>query len=301
MFLHLRSLAVGLALAAGSVPIPLRAETPYSEIVVFGDSFSDTGNAFLGTGGVAAAPPYFDGRFCNGPVWVEVLADQLGLSAPAPFLLGGTNYAVGGSETGSGLSVLGGPNVGVQVDLFLEDRGELYGDELVVVLAGGNDLAWQPPYGVAQIPDNLADAVARLAAAGGETFLVPNLYPFGQAPSLRGTPGEVRYDTLATAVNRALDIKLAKLEDELGITVIRFDLALVVEAMLLFPEEFGLTNVTDPACPGCGIGIPAPNAAETMVPNPDEYLWWDFIHMTRAAHSVIGQAAAESVAHSAHP
>jgi hypothetical protein len=69
----------------------------------------------------------------------------------------------------------------------------------------------------------------------------------------------------------------------------------VVDAMLHFPGEFGLTNVTDPACPGCGMGFPAPDAADTLVPNPDEYLWWDFVHMSRVAHALIGEAAAEVV------
>src|SRR6516164_3574154 len=71
----------------------------YSNLIVFGDSISDTGNGFLFTGGVATAPPYFDGHFSNGPMWVEVLADRLGLPAPAPSLGGGTNYAFGGAET----------------------------------------------------------------------------------------------------------------------------------------------------------------------------------------------------------
>ena len=47
----------------------------FSGIVVFGDSLSDTGNFFLASGGAVAGPPYFEGRFSDGPVWVEVLAE----------------------------------------------------------------------------------------------------------------------------------------------------------------------------------------------------------------------------------
>ena len=65
--------------------------------------------------------------------------------------------------------------------------------------------------------------------------------------------------------------------------------------MVLFPAKFSLTNVTSPACPGCGVGIPDPNATDTMVSNPDDYLWWDFIHMTQVAHAAIGVAAAKAV------
>ena len=50
-----------------------------SEIITFGDSLVDTGNFSLATGGaIPPAPLYFNGRFSNGPVWVEQLANQLG-------------------------------------------------------------------------------------------------------------------------------------------------------------------------------------------------------------------------------
>ena len=266
--------------------------TAFSDVFVFGDSISETGNAFLLTGGVAAAPPYFQGRFSNGPVWTEVLADRLGLPAPAPSLAGGTNYAFGGAETGGGLSFFGTPNVGLQIQMALADHGGFAGDELIVVAAGSNDLARESP-SPARIVRNLSDEISLLAAAGGRTFLVPNLPSPGQNPANRGTSKEVYFDTHTTVVNRLLDQRLPKLEEGLGISIVRFDMDGVVGAMLHSPADFGLTNVTEPACPGCGIGFPAPDAADTMVPNPDEYLWWDFVHMTRVAHAVIGEAAAE--------
>ena len=68
-------------------------------VVVFGDSLSDTGNLFAATGGTNPIPPYFNGRFSNGPVWVETLAASLGLPVN-PSLLGGTNYAFAGAVTG---------------------------------------------------------------------------------------------------------------------------------------------------------------------------------------------------------
>src|SRR5262245_27616808 len=111
------SLLVGLTLLA--FPGAGRAGSPFSEVIVFGDSTVATGNFYLATGGVVAGTPYYQGRFSNGPVWVEVLAQQLGLDAPAPSVIGGSNYAWGGAETGDGLSFFDSPNVGMQVGFFL--------------------------------------------------------------------------------------------------------------------------------------------------------------------------------------
>ncbi len=73
----------------------------FEHLVVFGDSLSDTGNA---------------GRFSNGPVWVEHLADRLGLKL-SPSQRGGSNFAVGGArlDPRSGLHSLR-----AQVDAFLK-------------------------------------------------------------------------------------------------------------------------------------------------------------------------------------
>jgi 3-phytase len=261
-------------------PAIARAESPCSEIVVFGDSLSDTGNVFLATGGVAAGAPYYQGRFSNGPVWVEILAEELGMPAPEPSLLGGTNYAWGGAETGSGLSSFDTPNVGMQIDFFLGDRGQFAGDELIVVAAGSNDLLWQAPHGHGQIVANLCKHITQLAAAGGTTFLVANSPAAG--------PKAAKFNSLLA---RELD----RLEGQLGVTIIQLDMATVWQAIQVFPGDYGLTNVIDAACPGCGIGFPDPDAIDTLVPNPDEYFLWDLIHPTRVVHAITGDAAAALV------
>ena len=63
-----------------------------TEIVVFGDSLSDTGNLYLASGKTTPpSPPYFLGWFSNGPLWVERLASRLVVVPPRPSLLGGTD------------------------------------------------------------------------------------------------------------------------------------------------------------------------------------------------------------------
>jgi phospholipase/lecithinase/hemolysin len=47
-------------------------KTPFDKIVFFGDSLSDNGNFYnFVLGYMPKSPPYFNGRFANGPTWAE--------------------------------------------------------------------------------------------------------------------------------------------------------------------------------------------------------------------------------------
>ncbi|KAJ3323629.1 hypothetical protein HDU76_013602 [Blyttiomyces sp. JEL0837] len=63
------------------------AKATFTNVVSFGDSFSDNGNVFKITG--APSAPYYQGRFSNGPVFCEQLATMLGATL--------TDYAYGGA------------------------------------------------------------------------------------------------------------------------------------------------------------------------------------------------------------
>src|SRR5689334_7437247 len=95
-----------------------RARGAYSQIVVFGDSLSDTGNVNNQTFGISPGSGYYQGRFSNGPVWVEDLATNLGIAAPIYSRAGGKDYAYGGVHTGSGSTTytfFSFPNIGTQI------------------------------------------------------------------------------------------------------------------------------------------------------------------------------------------
>lgn len=57
---------------AAASPLDLR------NMVIFGDSLSDTGNLYAYMDNqIPSSPPYFSGRFSNGPIWVELLANKV--------------------------------------------------------------------------------------------------------------------------------------------------------------------------------------------------------------------------------
>ncbi len=153
----------------------------FERMIVFGDSSSDTGNVqVLSEGKLPPWPAYYEGRWSNGPVWVEYLAGRLRLPNPEANLKGGTNYAYAYAESGFELrSVTDGveiavPGMGLQIDEFLaQDRpGQ---DDLIVLFGGYNDLGPGGQGNVQVIVDNLTAHAQRLADAGARHFLLSDL------------------------------------------------------------------------------------------------------------------------------
>lgn len=58
---------------------------PFGDLIVFGDSLSDTGNVARITGGLVPSEPYYQGRFTNGPNYVDYMASALA-QMPRPIL-----------------------------------------------------------------------------------------------------------------------------------------------------------------------------------------------------------------------
>src|SRR5437773_1349091 len=98
--------AILATLALASVPA---GASPYTSMIVFGDSLSDSGNDALLVGSTAQVitgntyipgNPYAPGTtFSNGPVWASDVASALNVPL-VPSVAGGTNFAFGGATTG---------------------------------------------------------------------------------------------------------------------------------------------------------------------------------------------------------
>ena len=106
---------------------------PINGLYVFGDSLSDVGTVFRATGGMYPPPTYFQGRYSNGRVWVEYLADRLRLSSNPT-----NNFAVGGATTGSDRNTLV-PGLLTQVQSFNKTHHQPLQNALYVLWAGAND------------------------------------------------------------------------------------------------------------------------------------------------------------------
>jgi phospholipase/lecithinase/hemolysin len=299
----LRQILMAIAVVLGMSLVPVIASAgPFRGMVVFGDTLSDTGNVFTVTepvleDSIPVSPPYFKGRFSNGPVWVEILAAMLDLKL-SPFLKGGTNFAFGGAETGldkqdlfeHDIDVLI-PSIRTQVTTFLvqhlfdkADPAALY-----MVWGGANDLrdalvTATNPLAEAQVAvDNLAAAIEDLADARAVYFLVPNMPNLGRTPEsrMRGPEAVARATAVSVAFNNALATTLHALDAEHHITIIRLDTFARLEEIMANPTAFGFTNVTDACLAG------DPFSGGTPCAQPEAHLFWDSIHPTAAAHALL--------------
>jgi phospholipase/lecithinase/hemolysin len=163
----------------------------FSTIYSFGDSLSDAGNISLGSLGILPVGDgiYSGGRFTNGNVWVQDLAQNLGLAAPKPSLAGGTDYAYGGAETGpTAIHAANPSDLPSQVGQFVAAVPDPSPTALYTVWAGSNDVldianstqtAAEQQATVQQAVNNEVGSIDGLIAHGAKDLVVMSVPDLG--------------------------------------------------------------------------------------------------------------------------
>ena len=287
--------AAALAVAAlGAVASAANAQT-YNRLVVFGDSLSDNGNLYAVTFGTQPlSPPYYQGRFSNGPVFTELLGFNAGRYTAGAPVTGSVNYAFGGARTDSAASPPGMRN---QLLAYTAGGGTFGANDLVSVLGGANNIFQAVPTAAASAnpagaiaPVALSAAadidflVSQIAGAGAGTILVTNLPRLGITPQFNQGPGAAAsplVDYAGQTFNSALLSNLmVTAASRPGSNIILMDLYKISDPLAANPGRFGLSNATD----ACFNGV-------TVCSNPDSYLYWDGVHPTAAGHRLIAALA----------
>ncbi|MDX2223709.1 MAG: autotransporter domain-containing protein [Rhodospirillaceae bacterium] len=279
-----RSLLGGIALAVVAAGSAHAAHL--NNMIVFGDSLSDGGRLFAITGGTQpASPPYFQGRFSNGPVWVEQLPAKLGFTYSFA-----TNFAVGGAESGTG----GPVGVATQVNT-LSAAAPVNAGTLVVIWAGANDVlnratTTPPAVLVPSIVGNIATSVGRMATRGARNFLVPNLPDLGRTPGGAATGQGFNLGALTQTYNQAMAGQMTALEASTGARIIVMDTFGLFTDVLANPSLYGITNTATPCLTTAG-----PTGACATAAAAQGALFWDPIHPSATAHVVLANFAAATI------
>jgi phospholipase/lecithinase/hemolysin len=294
--------------------IPLRFIGPdtspqgaFGTIYAFGDSLTDAGNVSLAAARtIPVSPPYVDGHFTNGNVWVQDLAQMRGLPAVKPSLAGGTDYAYGGAQTGStpvhGVNPTDLPG---QVAQFVATQPSPSPDALYAVWIGSNDVLditndasltpEQKQAAVTTAVGNEVNGISALAAHGARDFLVLNV------PDLGKTPEEIHHPAVtqeASSLSAQYDAELAdslgKLAAASGVKMDLLDTYSLLHQADANPGAYGFTNVTDPVWTG-NLTSSSSGTLRATGAAQNQYLYFDNLHPTAAAHSLLAQAADQSL------
>lgn len=287
----------GLVLSSSLVPIAAIAAT-LNQIVVYGDSLSDLGRAATATGG--AAPPYSssfgEGRFSNGPIWLEYLADKLGIPADRnPATNRATNFAVGGATTGTANTIqplISFPVAGLNgIQQQVSDNPITNPNALYVLWGGANDYLGGGITDPTVTVGNLSIQIQTLIGRGATNILVPNLSNLGELPVTLNTLNSAPLNNLTQFHNLGLAASINSLsQSNSGVNLRLLDVNSLFNQIVANPADAGFDNVTSQCI-----------TTTSVCGTPDTYLFWDDIHPTTAGHRLIGELAFNTVSPTAVP
>jgi len=186
------------------------------------------------------------------------------------------------------------PTFGDQVLKYLGTTGGVADpNALYVVEFGGNDirdaletaLSGGDPFAVIRgAIQALAYNITLLSNAGAKNFLVANAPNLGKVPVIAAIGAQDPAELLSGGYNMALDGLLVQFAAA-GLEIYRLDLFSFVDVATEMPHGFGFADASTP----CVQVFVAP--ASEICDDPDQHLFWDGIHPTRAGHRLVGNIA----------
>jgi phospholipase/lecithinase/hemolysin len=277
----------------------------FTKVCAFGDSLSDAGNVDTATLGQVPSAPYSDGRFSNGNVWVQDLAQNVGLPPLQPSLKGGTDYAYGAGQTGPTAVHTQTPiDLPSQLAQFELNTPNPSPDALYTVWAGSYDViatanstetAAQQAATVQQAVNNEVQFIDDLIAHGAKDLVVLGVPDLGVTPYERARPAaDAASGTLAQDYNADLGAALRQIVASGAASIDYVNTYALLDAAVANPAAYGFSNVTQPVWTG---GL-TPGSAGTLNATgtaQNGYLFFDDLHPTAEGHALLAAAVTNSL------
>lgn len=282
----------------------LASATPLNNLVVFGDSLSDNGNFYeYMKHQLPVSPPYFEGRFTNGPVWVELLLKSYYPTNSKKHLL---NYAFAGA------GVMENDNdedelftLSREIDSYLlSHNGRADENSMYVVWIGSNNYLGVPENGEQMLMDvnkGIQHSLHRLVEKGAKHILVVNLPDLGRIPVAASFEAEELLSYLSKQHNTMLRASMSDFERLYPeVQWLYFDINVTFNDMMQHPERFGFSNVTDTCYEAMIPKTSKPSVLKLVASiHPKQhqneidactgYLFFDPVHPSAAAHAMMAE------------
>jgi phospholipase/lecithinase/hemolysin len=273
---------------------------PLHNIVVFGDSLSDNGNLYeLMKHQLPQSPPYYEGRFSNGPVWVEHISASYFPASPTDHLL---DYAVGGSGVSEDDEDAVLFTLKKQVnDYLLSHEDKANADDLYVVWIGANNYLGLPSDVAQTLNDvnaGIVHSVEVLISKGAKHILLFNIPDLGKTPAATEFDSAEMMTVFSAQHNEMLYSSFNKLkQSHPQVEWLYFDLATMFSDVIEHPGAYGFTNVSE-MCSNAVVNEVTKKSVLNMVASVtpklnkdacDGYLFFDLVHPTAYAHRLIAE------------
>jgi phospholipase/lecithinase/hemolysin len=242
-----------------------------AQLVVFGDSLSDNGNTLAAAG--VPQPPYYDGRWTDGPNWVDYFTGLAHLPPATAYLQNhGTNFAVGGSSS---------PLLGVQITVYLAaNGGHANKDDLYVIWIGAND--FNAGVNASTTVNSIEAGLALLRGVGAEKIILLDVPDISLTPEVIAAGGAAvqAAKQFVTTVNTNLQARIPLEAFLLGVNLTHVDVNAIFTQIVERPAIFGFSNST---------GAAFNTSTGVVQPNPNSYVFWDGFHPTTPVHYLAAQ------------
>ena len=276
-----RGLVCASIMVASATLLPMtreaRAQTVFTTIQAFGDSYADIGNAFR-LAGVPNPAAYPTGRFSGGTNFIDTTSALLGIPQ--------ANFAIGGATSGTANVSPGLPGFTQEWQQFIAAGKTFAPGDLLEISIGGNDarayrlsggtLAGVPAAATVSVNQTLA-GINALVGVGART-LVFTTGDVGQLPEAIGNPNAAIGTAYSQYYNAQMQAALAAIARN-GVRVELVDISLIGTLIKANPALYGISNTG--ACPLTCIGNPALQ---------NQYLFYfDGVHLTSHGFAIVGE------------
>ncbi len=225
----------------------------FDTIVSFGDSLSDNGNLYAYMAHfIPKSPPYYHGRFSNGPVWTEDLFQSYFPNGASDNF---QDFAVGGAGAVLSYKENLPYTLSSEVDDYLYLHNYVNKDTTLYTIWIGANNYLNGPTNVDAITTSVVDAIGTnvesLINNGAVMILIVNIPDLGKTPAAAQNNTQELLTELANKHNEKLFAKYNELKERYpNVNIAYFDVYSLFNQLMSNPGQFNITNTTQPCYSG---------------------------------------------------
>jgi phospholipase/lecithinase/hemolysin len=267
--------------------IALHKRTPsnrFNKVIIFGDSFSDTGNAYAARNRTwPIDPPFYQGRSCDGPNWVDRLEVLEKYNYAYSGAVTDNNFGDGSTKVHTFRHDLRQEIITYFIDISKKNLDTIL--PLYIIWIGFNDVLTNPSVNPRRVVNSLMNSIQDLIDVGANNFLIFNQLPLQVFPRFKNLNRSTFYMQITALFNKELRKSLTALKkDQTKPSIYLFDIHALITNIISDTSSRTFTNTVNECW----------NIQNSKVvkrcSDPKNYVFFDTIHFTSSVHQLITNA-----------